>query len=244
MSAAAGETFLSVVIPAYRGERVLRGTIDAVEAHAAARGWEIEVIVAASGGRDATWVVAQDAADAYADVVVLDTSAQFGKGGAIKAGMAVARGRFCCFVDADNGVSFDQVDAALPLLATYDVVIGSRYVAGGDAGRRSIARTVVSRGGNLLMKLVLGLAYADTRAPLKVFRRDVAKRLFAASRLRGFGFDTEILFLAGRLGYSVRELPVTWKAFDETTVDVRVEVFRSLFELVQIRWYALRGLYP
>lgn len=244
MNAGDGEPFLSVVIPVYRGERVLRGTIDAVEAHAASRGWEIEVIVAASGGRDATWAVAQEAAETYPNVVVLNASAEFGKGGAIKAGMEVTRGRLCCFVDADNGVSFDQIDAMLPLLATYDVVIGSRYVAGGDAGRRSVARTVVSRGGNLLMKLVLGLGYADTRAPLKAYRRDVAKRLFAASRLRGFGFDTEILYLAGRLGYLVREVPVTWNAFEETTVDVRVEVFRSLFELLQIRWYALRGLYP
>jgi dolichyl-phosphate beta-glucosyltransferase len=235
--------FLSVVVPVYRGERVIRSTIDAVERHGRERGWELEVVVAVNRSGDRTQQIAEEAAVAYGNVVVLDATGSPGKGGAVKAGMAVARGRFCCFIDADNGVPFEQIDLALPLLERYDIVIGSRYVEGGDPGERSIARRVLSRGGNLLMQLVLGLPYADTRAPLKVFRREVAKRLFAASRLRGFGFDSEVLFLAGRFGYRVHELPVTWHPFDESTVDVRTEVFRSILELAEIRWHWLRGRY-
>lgn len=235
--------FLSVVIPAYRSEKVIGSTIEAVEQHANQRRWEIEVIVAASGSGDRTRDIAQEAAVSYGNVVVLDTTEQFGKGGAVKAGMAAARGEICSFIDADNGVSFEQIDRALPLLGRYDIVIGSRYLPGGDPGRRSILRTLVSRGGNLLMQLALGLPYADTRAPLKVFRRDVAKRLFGASQLRGFGFDSEVLFLAGRLGYTVYELPVTWHPLEETTVNVRVEVVRSLLELLQVRWNWVRGRY-
>jgi dolichyl-phosphate beta-glucosyltransferase len=235
--------FLSVVVPVYRGENVIGPTIEAVEGHASRRGWEIEVIVAAAGSGDRTPEIVREAVAAYGNVVLLDATSQFGKGGAVKAGMAVARGEICCFIDADNGVSFDQIDRALPLLDRYDIVIGSRYVTGGDPGRRSVARTVVSRGGNLLMQLVLGLPYADTRAPLKIFRRDVAKRLFGASRLPGFGFDSEILFLAGRFGCTVHELPVRWDPFEESTVHIRVEVIRSLLELLQIRWNWLRGRY-
>jgi glycosyltransferase involved in cell wall biosynthesis len=238
-----GQPFLSVVIPVYRGEKVIRQTIEAVERHASRRGWEIEIIVAVSESGDRTRELAEAAMATYSNVVVLDATAQFGKGGAVKSGMAVARGKICCFIDADNAVSFEQIDRALPRLGRYDIVIGSRYVTGGDPGRRSMARTAVSRGGNLLMQLVLGMPYADTRAPLKLFRKDVAKRLFAASRLRGFGFDSEILFLAGRFGYTVDELPVRWAPFEESTVDIRVEVVRSLWELLQIRWNWLRGRY-
>jgi dolichyl-phosphate beta-glucosyltransferase len=237
------DPFLSVVVPVYRGENVIGPTIEAVERHASRRRWEIEVIVAATGSGDRTREIVREAVAAYGNVVLLDATAQFGKGGAVKAGMAVARGEICCFIDADNAVSFDQIDRALPLLGRYDIVIGSRYVPGGDPGRRSVARTVVSRGGNVLMQLVLGLPYADTRAPLKVFRRDAAKRLFGACRLLGFGFDSEVLFLAGRFGYTVNELPVRWNPFEESTVDIRVEVVRSLFELLQIRWNWLRGRY-
>src|SRR5215218_431091 len=219
---------LSVVIPVYRGERVLPSTIAAVLDHARMRQWSIEIIVAASGTGDRTHEVAHEAARAHDNIVVLDTTSRFGKGGAVQAGMAAARGQACCFIDADNGVAFEQVDAALAALDRYDVVIGSRYVAGGDPGSRTLGRRLVSRGGNLLMHLLLGLPYADTRAPLKVFRHDVAKSLFAASRLRGFGFDSEILYIARRRGLRVQELPVSWIPTDETTVNVRVEVIRSI----------------
>jgi dolichyl-phosphate beta-glucosyltransferase len=241
--AGADRPFLSVVIPVYRGEKVIRSTIDAVERHARERRWDVEIVVAASDGGDRTLECAREVATNYDNVVVLDTTAQFGKGGAVKAGMMVARGEACCFIDADNAVSFDQIGRGLPLLERHDIVIGSRYVPGGDPGRRRLSRTVVSRGGNLLMKLALGLPYADTRAPLKIFRGEVAKRLFAASRLRGFGFDSEILFLARRFGYSTYELPVSWQPFDESTVNIRVEVLRSFAELIEIRWNWLRGRY-
>jgi dolichyl-phosphate beta-glucosyltransferase len=243
MTTSDDEPFLSVVIPVYRGENVIASTIDAVERHAKDRGWPIEVVVAVSGYEDRSQELARTAAATYGNVVVLDTTDRFGKGGAVKAGMVVARGRVCCFIDADNGAPFDQIDRALPLLEENDLVIGSRYVPGGDPGRRSFARTVVSRGGNLLMKALLRLPYEDTRAPLKVFRREAAKDLFSVSRLAGFGFDSEILFVAHARGYRVYELPIVWQPFAETTVDVRVEVVRSMVELLQIRWNALRGRY-
>jgi dolichyl-phosphate beta-glucosyltransferase len=241
--AEAEKPFLSVVVPVYRGESVIGSTIEAVQRHAHEHAWDIEIILAASEGGDRTLVLARAAAVTHDNVVFLDTTAQFGKGGAVKAGMMAARGQVCAFIDADNAVSFDQIAQALPLLDRCDIVIGSRYVPGGDPGQRKLSSTLVSRGGNLLMKVVLGLPYADTRAPLKVFRSDVAKRLFAVSRLRGFGFDSEVLFLANRFGYSVYELPVRWQPFEESTVNVRTEVVRSLAELIEIRWSWARGRY-
>jgi len=235
--------FLSVVIPVYRGEKVISSTIEAIERHASERQWEIEIILATSEGGDRTLELGREAVARYDNVHLLDTTAQFGKGGAVKAGMMAARGDVCAFIDADNAAPFEQIEKGLPLLGRYDIVIGSRYVPGGDPGRRRLSRTVVSRAGNLAIKLVLGLPYADTRAPLKIFRGEVAKRLFAASRLRGFGFDSEVLFLAKRFGYSVAELPVSWQPFEESTVNVRVEVFRSVAELIQVRWNWLRGRY-
>jgi dolichyl-phosphate beta-glucosyltransferase len=235
--------FLTVVIPVYQGEKVIETTVDAVRRHARVRGWPIEIVLAASQSSDRTLELARGAAATFENVVLLDTTEQLGKGEAVRAGISAARGEVCCFIDADNAVSFEQIDNAIPLLERYDIVIGSRYVSGGDPGRRSLSRTIVSRGGNVLMKLILGLPYADTRAPLKVFRGPVAKRLFLNSQLRGFGFDSEILFLAKRFGYSVHELPVSWQPFTESTVNVRVEVIRSIAELIQIRWNWLSGRY-
>jgi len=234
--------FLSLVIPAFHAERVIRGTIDSVQEHAARRKWEIEIVVGFSRGRDATREVLELARRDYENVSVVDTP-QHGKGAAIRAAMAAASGRIRCFIDADNAAPFEQIDRALPLLDKYDMVIGSRYVAGGSAGDRSLPRVLLSRGGNLLFQLVLGLRFADTRAPLKVYRSETADRLFPALRLNGFGFDTELLFLAQRLGYRIVEFPVRWESGDESTVRVPRDAIRSLVELFQIRWHWWRGSY-
>ena len=235
--------FLSIVIPVYEGERVIRRTIDSVQDHAAKLGWPIEIVVGFSRGRDRTADVLSGVCRDWANVAVVDTTEHFGKGGAVRLAMGRTSGRFRCFVDADAGVSFDQVERALELVDDYDIVVGSRYMVGGSAGRRSPGRIVLSRGGNLLMRLFLGLRFADTRAPLKVYRGEVADRLFPALRLDGFGFDTELLFVAGRLGYRIAEFPVRWTPGETSSVRIPRDAVRSIVELLRIRWYWLSGVY-
>lgn len=235
--------FLSVVIPVFEGESVIRPTIDAVQEHARSRGWSVEIVVGYSRGSDRTHEVLEQARAAYGNVFVVDTTDAFGKGGAVREAMRRANGALRCFIDADNGASFDQIDTAIELVEGAAIVIGSRYTSGGSAGRRSLPRTLLSRGGNLLFRLLLGLRFADTRAPLKLYRGDVAARLFPALRLNGFGFDTELLFLAEKLGYRVVEFPVRWEAGPETTIRVPRDAVRSIAEIAQVRWNWLRGTY-
>jgi dolichyl-phosphate beta-glucosyltransferase len=237
------DPFLSVVIPVFEGEHVVRATIEAVQAHAARRGWPIEIVVGYARGNDRTGEILDEACSDYDNVSIVDTTDHFGKGGAVRGAMARTRGSVRCFIDADSGVSFDQVDRALELLAGYDIVIGSRYVPGGSPGRRSLGRIMLSRGGNLLMRAFLRLPFADTRAPLKVYRGEVADCLFPMLRLEGFGFDTELLFLARKLDLRVLEFPVRWESGDETTVKIHRDAVRSLLELLEIKWHWVRGGY-
>src|SRR4029453_15929441 len=122
-----------------------------------------------------------------------------------------------------------------------DIVIGSRYTEGGSHGRRPLSKTIMSRGGNALFRLILGLDYTDTRAPMKLYRAHVAEELFPRLRLTGFGFDTELLFLARKLGYGVREYPVSWTEGATSIVSFRRDAVVSIIELFQVRWYWLTG---
>jgi dolichyl-phosphate beta-glucosyltransferase len=239
----ADEPFLSVVIPVFEGEEVIRGTVEAVKSHAAERGWAIEIVVGFSDGRDGTRRLLEELTREHSELSVVETTAQFGKGGAVRGAMAQTRGRARCFIDADNGASFDQVDRGLELLEEHDIAVGSRYVAGGSAGRRTLSRALLSRGGNVLMRIVLGLRGTDTRAPLKVYRGGAADRLFPLLRLNGFGFDSELLFLARKLGYRTVEFPVRWESGERTSVRVPRDAFRSVLELFQIRWNWQVGTY-
>ena len=74
-------------------------------------------------------------------------------------------------------------------------------------------------------------------------RGEVADALFPMLELGGFGFDTELLFLAKRRGFSVCEYPVSWDPGDESTVNFRRDAIVSIIELFQVRWYWLTGRY-
>jgi dolichyl-phosphate beta-glucosyltransferase len=234
--------YLSVVISAYGSANLIWSTLEAVVRHLAERGWEAEVLPVVARNEPAAALV-DDFASTHPEVrpILIDHPA--GKGGAIQRGMAEARGEYRCFIDADNGVSFEQIDGAFRLIDRYDIVIGSRYMEGGRHGKRALSKTIMSRGGNLLFRLILGLDYTDTRAPMKLYRGSVADDLFPKLRLKGFGFDTELLFLAKRLGSTVCEYPVSWDPGDESTVDFRRDAIVSILELFQVRWYWLTGSY-
>jgi dolichyl-phosphate beta-glucosyltransferase len=234
--------YLSIVLSAYRSESVILSTLNAVTAHVKKRGWEVEILPVAVRSEEAAPLIESFAAR-HPEVRLLTVDRRPGKGAAIQLGMAAARGEYRCFIDADNGVSFEQIDGALELIDRYDIVMGSRYMEGGAHGKRALSKTILSRGGNLLFKLVLGLDFTDTRAPMKLYRGAVADELFPRLRLAGFGFDTELLFLAKRFGYTVREYPVTWTPGDESTVSFRRDAIVSVLELVEVRWNWLRRRY-
>jgi len=234
--------YLTVVFSAYRAESFIRTTLEAVSHHVAEKGWKAEILPVV-GRREPVADLVFDFARRHPEVrpIVIDQAA--GKGRAIQRAMAEARGDYRCFIDADNAVSFEQIDGAFELIDRYDILIGSRYMKGGSPGKRVLSKTIMSRGGNVLFKLILGLDYADTRAPMKLYRAEAAADLFPRLRLPGFGFDTELLFLAKRLGYKVQEYPVTWEPGDETTVKLRRDAILSILELFQVRWYWLTGRY-
>ena len=123
--------------------------------------------------------------------------------------MAQARGSVVGFVDADDKTPIEELDKLLPWLEQgYDVVIGSRGLA---ESRIEVAqrwyRRLGSRAFGVLMHLVMGLPHVrDTQCGFKFFRGPVARDLFARQRIDGYMFDIEILHLAARSGYRVKEV--------------------------------------
>jgi hypothetical protein len=84
---------------------------------------------------------------------------------------------------------------------------------------------------------------SDVTCGLKGFRAEVGRDLFSRLRIPGWSFDAEVLFLAVRRGYSIRELPIRWSNSDETRVAMASAAITSLVDLIRIRWHALRGRY-
>lgn len=119
---------LSVLIPGRNQGDVLGKTIDDVAEHAKKINYDIELIYIDGNSSDDSKKVAESRKDKFANLVVLSDPPDFkGKGGALKLGMATAKGDLKMFMDADNSTNFKEIDKLLPYIDKYDIVMGSRY---------------------------------------------------------------------------------------------------------------------
>jgi glycosyltransferase involved in cell wall biosynthesis len=236
-----------VVVPAFREADRIGGTVrrlhqalaDIVTAPAAEGG--LEVIVVDDGSSDAT---ADAALAAGAEQVVVQPRNR-GKGAAVRAGVMAARGRTVVFTDADLAYQPDQVRRILAAVEDgWDVAIGDR--------RHPEARTVApaprlrvlgSRVINWLGYLVLLGSHRDTQSGLKGFRSDVARFVFARTRIDGFAFDIEVLHLVERHQLSLVEVPVEVSHTGRSTVRAFRDAARLVVDLARIRRWSAEGGY-
>jgi hypothetical protein len=125
-----------------------------------------------------------------------------------------------------------------------DAAIGSRALRRELIGvHQPWRRELAGRVFNLLVRLFTGLRLRDTQCGFKLFRRATTQRAFELQRVEGFGFDPELLFLVERLGGRVVEVPVRWNDNPATKVRFLRDSVGMFWDLVALRWRALRGLY-
>jgi dolichyl-phosphate beta-glucosyltransferase len=227
---------LSLVVPAYNEARRIRQTLESLRSWLAARGLAFEVIVAADGD-DGTREIAASVGEGDARLTVLGGTERGGKGRAVRLGVARARGRVVGFVDADGKTPIEELDRLLPWLDRgFDVVIGSRALAESRVEvEPPLHRRLGSRAFRRAVHVLLGLrGVHDTQCGFKVFRGDVARDLFARQRIDGYMFDVEVLRLAERLGYRIKEVGVRWRDDGDSRLDLVAGNWRNLVDLVRI----------
>jgi putative flippase GtrA len=240
---APGSLRASIVVPALDEAPRIAGTVAAIRDSLADLDADggVEVIVVDDGSRDGT---ADAALAGGADQVVVLPENR-GKGAAIRAGVAAARGRTVAFTDADLAYSPDQLLQVIgEVEAGWDVAIGSRRHR--DTTRvegAGVVRDLGSRAVNLVAMAVLLSHPRDTQCGLKAFRSDVAKPVFALGRVDRFAFDIEVLHLVERHGWSVSEVPVRLSMGDRTTVRLVRDTLLLLRDLWRIRRWSATGAY-
>ena len=236
---------LSVVIPAYNEEAVIGGTVEAVEAYLTEAKISHEIIVADDGSTDRTVSVVHALSDHRPAVRVVQTSHR-GKGAAVRRGMLEALGEYRLFMDADHSTPIGEWQRCAPWLRDgYSVVIGSRKIPGAKIKtHQPPLREAMGKVFTWLTNTVLATGVSDVTCGFKCFSSEAARHVFGLQRVSGWGFDAEILFIARRCGYRVKEIPVTWTDDASTKVHLITDALRSFRELISIRMAARRGGYP
>lgn len=172
----------------------------------------VDVLVVDDNSPDGTGAIADGLAAGDAQVHVLHRTAKGGLGAAYLAGFAWALGAGYDVIgemDADGSHQPEQLHRLLDALRSADLVIGSRWVPGGSVVNWPRRREALSRGGNLYVRLLLGIAVRDATAGYRLFRREALEKIDLASvRSTGYVFQTDLVTRCLRAGLVVREVPI------------------------------------
>jgi dolichyl-phosphate beta-glucosyltransferase len=138
----------------------------------------------------------------------------------------------------------EEFDRFRPMFADqYDVAIGSRAAPGAQRLEEPRLRKVLSRGFNLIARVVLGLRLRDTQCGFKCLPREVALHLCAYQTVEGWGYDVELLHIARLRGYRIREVPITWRYVAGSRVRPLHDALTMLRDVWRIRLNSWRGVY-
>jgi dolichyl-phosphate beta-glucosyltransferase len=244
--------YLSLIVPAYNEEKRLPATLERLAQYLAARDFSYELLVVDDGSRDGTREVVRDFASTRSWVRLVQYDDEKGrpinrgKGYAIRQGVLASAGRDVLFSDADLSTPVEEMEKLLPPIARgeCDIAIASRALPGSDlALHQPWYREMMGRSFNIVVQTVIGTSIVDTQCGFKAFRGEVARKLFGLSQIDGFGFDTEIIYLARKFGYRVEEIGVTWRHKDDSRVNPILAPLAMLREVFEVRINDIRGLY-
>ena len=226
-SGAAARPRLDIVIPVLNEERSLERALEALHCHLQTRfDVPFRVTIADNGSTDATAEIAASLARRHPWVRVLRLE-QRGRGRALRAAWSTSDADVVAYMDVDLSTDLEHLSALVgPLLAGQaDIVVGTRLAPGAVVvrGRR---REIISRSYNMLLGLSLSVGFSDAQCGFKAARREVVEALLPLVEDEGWFFDTELLYLAQRNAYSIREVPVRWT--DDS--DSRVAILHTALE--------------
>ena len=239
--------YLSVIIPAYNEEKHIKETIESIYQYLSSKNIEHEIIVVTDGSMDKTNDITRSMFSAIPTLQLLDYSQNKGKGFAVRQGMLKAKGEYRLFTDADNATTIDHIEKMMPYFQNgYDVVIGSIAIKGSviASGSEPIWRRLFGMIGNLFIQIIAVPGISDTQRGFKIVTSKAAQDIFSRATIDRWGFDIEMLALARKFGYKIKEVPVVWKNDPNTASHPRLSAyFQVLMETVKIKWNLITGQY-
>lgn len=240
--------YLSVVIPAYKEKERIGTNLLEIESFLADKNFEYEVIIVVDGSPDNTAEVARNYSKQVKNLRVIDNEKNHGKGYVVRQGLLEAQGKYVVFLDADGSTSITHVEKFLPELEKgSDLIVGSRKIDGAFIQvHQPKYREFMGEGGNWLIRIVLGLwSFPDTQCGFKMLTGKAAHEIAKRMVVDRFGFDFELIILAKKLGFKIKQMPVRWLNEEGSTVSLTGPngFIQVLIDLFKTRLRLLTGKY-
>lgn len=236
---------ISVVIPCFNEGKTIYQNIKDIHHYLNRRFYRFEIIAVNDGSTDNTLselrIVSQEI-----PIRLINNERNEGKGKAVRDGMLAGCFELTMFLDADLAIPIEELEKfTAETESRHDIVIASRFVPGLKIATPVLwYRKIMERVFRILRKLILNSwRIQDTQCGFKVFKAEAAKRIFSMATVNRFAFDSEIIFIAKKLGYSIRELPITLQNPKKSHVRIWIDPANMFFALLKIRLNDLTGTY-
>lgn len=234
---------VSLVVPVYNEEKRVENGLSKIFEFLGKQKYSWEVIVVDDGSQDFTVSLAEKKLKRQKNAKLVK-SQHLGKGGAIKQGVLKSEGNWVLFLDIDLATPVEELNRFLKFCDENDIIIGSRKMRGSKIEVHQPAfREFAGKIFTQLTNLLLTGNISDITCGFKLFRSEVAKELFAKSQLNDWSFDAEILFMAKKHRFKIKEVPVRWKNDPHTKVDMFRDTGMAFLGLLKIRFFDLIGKY-
>lgn len=228
------QPFLSIIIPLYNEVTRLKNLIKVYDFFES-NNINYEIILVNDGSNDKTLSYLKKFPKKYKYQLV-SYKVNMGKGYAIKEGMLAANGKFRLFTDIDLSTPIEEFNKFIPYLNKYDLIIGSRKTKGSTLKKRQpLIRESLGKIFTLVSQTILNLETSDFTCGFKCFSQKAAIEIFNKQTVNRWGFDSEILFLAKKLRFKTKEVPVTWFDDPRSKVKFPQAIISSIADLIKIR---------
>ncbi len=237
---------LSIVIPVYNEEKRLGPALEKLINYLGKQIYRVEIILVDDGSIDRGIEIASKTLKEKGQVFrVVSYGKNRGKGFALKQGMMASRGEYVLFTDADLSTPIEELDQMWDWFEKgFEIVQGSRKMPGAAVElHQPFLRENMGKVFTFLSNLIANVQVTDVTCGFKCYRGPVARHIYGLQRIFDWSFDTEIIHIARKQGYKLKEVPVHWRDEEGTKVHLVRDAIRSFEGLIKIRINSWRGFY-
>jgi glycosyltransferase involved in cell wall biosynthesis len=234
---------LDVVIPVLNEARALADNVNALAAFLSnnLNDYEWAVVVADNGSTDATPSICQSLSEQDSRVRHVRLE-QRGRGRALKRAWAESNADIVAYMDVDLSTDLSALPQTIAAVdgEGYDIAIGSRLKRGAQVIGRSFKRELISRSYSLIFRAMFLAGFQDAQCGFKAVSRRAADDVAPLVVDNGWFFDTEMLLIAEKNGYRIKEIPVKWTDDPDSRVKIISTAWEDIKGLLRLRFGGLR----
>ena len=233
---------VDILLPVYNEEHVLEKSVTTLRKFLQDNVTDFDWIITIgdNASTDKTLEVGKELEERFEDVRIFHLP-QKGRGRMVKYAWQKSEAEILSYMDIDLSTDLDAFPPMVrAIMDGYDVAIGSRQYRGSEV-KRSFKRELISRGYIWILKLLLGFPFTDAQCGFKAVSKKLVNDLFGMIEDDEWFFDTELLFLAHKNGYKVKELPVRWVEDTDSRVKITRTAWLDIKGVFRMRKYRRQG---